>query len=127
MTKVVCLLMVALILVLALCIFSQWYLVSTTDEICAELRPIDQAVAAGDWQQCRERFETAERKWEKVAKLWRVIVDHESMRDIELGFVDMRVMLEQQNTEQAAKELATLIYFLRHVPENEKADLQNIF
>lgn len=127
MTKVVCILMAALILVLALCIFSQWYLVSTTDEICAELQPIERAAAVGDWEQGRERFRAAERKWEKVSKLWRMIVDHESMRDIEHGFVDMRVMLEQQNAEQTTKELATLIYFLRHVPENEKADLQNIF
>jgi len=119
--------MAGLILVLALCIFSQLYLTSTSNEICAELQPIDKAMAAGDWAQGRERLQAAERKWQEVSKLWRMIVDHGSMRDIEHGFVDMRVMLERQNAEQTAKELATLIYFLRHVPESEKADLQNIF
>jgi hypothetical protein len=127
MIKVVCFLMATLIIVLALCIFSQRYLVSTTDAICAELTPLNQGISNGDWEACRRSFQIAEKQWEKSAKIWRVIVDHNSMRDIELSFADMQVMLKQEDPDPAEKELSTLIYYLRHVPENEKVDLQNIF
>lgn len=127
MIRQICILMIALIIVLAVCIVSQWYIKNSTREICESLRPVETAIANEDWVTAQKSFNAAKTIWEKTSRVWRVLIDHEDMRDIEISFVDMEAVLRQQNRIQAEKEFDNLFFYISHVIENEKLDLQNLF
>lgn len=127
MIKEFCLIGILLILVLAICILSQWYIVNSADDIRAALAPVAQAIDDEDWEKADAGFAIAKNKWEKTQKIWKIIINHEDMKDVELSFVDMEAILKQEHRDPAKKELETLMFFINHVPENDKLNLGNFF
>lgn len=45
---------------------------------------------------------------------------------MEVSLVDMEIILEQEDSAKAQKELQDLLFYLNHVKENEKLYLENI-
>jgi len=127
MIRQISVLMIALIIILALCIISQWYIKTSTKEICETLQPIEIAIANEDWESAKNSFEAGKTVWEKTLRIWKVLIDHEDMRDIEISFVDMGVAIKQKDQAQAQKEYDNLVFYVNHVIENEKLDLKNLF
>lgn len=116
----------AISLVVGLCIFSQWHTMSQAENISELLTQVETAVDNDDWQQAKELLEQAKQKWQKTQKVWRALISHSDMKGVEMGFVDIETILNQQNTDKAQQELAMLIFFIDHVPENEALTLQNL-
>lgn len=127
MIKEIAILMLALIFILTVCILAQWYIANSTKDICASLRPIDAALINEDWETARISYDEAREKWEKTETKWKLLINHEDMKDIKIGFVDMNVLIKQQNQAEAKKELDNLLFYLNHVPENETFNIGNLF
>ncbi len=127
MAKDICIIILILIFIIAICVFAQWFILYHTDQMLASVEPMEDAINNGDWEKARSYFQEAKEEWEKSQKIWKAISDHEDMRDVEISLVDMEIILEQANDiTEAQKELQNLLFYLRHVKENEKLYLENI-
>ena len=126
MIKEIVVLILVLTLLLAICIFSQLYIIKSSETIRLTLAPIGNAIANDDWQKAQNSYDKASQQWETTKGKWKLLINHDDMRDIEISFVDMGVLLEQKNRDQAQKEFATLLFYLNHVPENERVSISNI-
>ena len=60
----------------------------------------------------KEHFQTAKEEW-KITKIWKAISDHQDMRDVEVSLVDMEIILEQEDSAKAQKELQDLLFYLK--------------
>lgn len=118
---------VILVLSLAvLALFSYSYINTSAAKIAANFPGVAAAIEREDWQEARLLFNASRERWEQVSKIWPMLINHDDMRDVEISFVDMEVLLKQENRERAAREVANLQYYLKHVPNNEQFSLQNI-
>ena len=127
MLKDIGIIIVILIFILAACVFSQWFVLHSTDEMLAAAEPIRNAIANNDWQQANTQLQQVNHSWNKAQKIWKAISDHEDTRDVEISLVDMQVAIQQQDAATAQKELESLLFYLNHIRENEKLYWENIF
>lgn len=126
MAKEFLLIGILLIIILAICILSQWYITSSAADIHASLMPCTKAIEQEDWLQAESSFAEAKTKWQQTQKLWRILINHQDMKDVEMSFVDMEAILQQNDQAKAAQELETLLFFIKHIPENERVNIGNI-
>lgn len=119
---------VSLLLVLLFvgCWLAVGYIQYSADQIVAHFDELSAAIDGEDWAQARQLFSHCQAEWEQISSRWKAIINHEDLRDIEISFVDMGIVLEQENLEEAQEEMATLRYYMLHVPDNEKLRLNNI-
>ena len=127
MIKEIIIIMFVFIIILAICIISAWYINSTAAKITSILAPIEMSINKDDWQRAKQTYSSAMEQWDKQRNIWKILVNHEELKDIEVGFIEVGTLLDQQNADETKKELTTLIFYLEHVPETEKLDLSNLF
>lgn len=113
-------------LVLALCLLGLWYITDSAGQLAALFPGLRLAILNSDWQRAETVFGDCRRQWEQISPIWRVLINHEDMRDIEVALVDLESALNAQHGWEAEKELADLDFFLRHVPETERVSWDNI-
>lgn len=126
MIKEIIWLSVVFLVILALCVLSEVFIINETENICLALAPMETALAEEDWDSAGACLSAAKTQWDKAEKIWRIVLNHDDMRDIEIGFVDMEDIISRNDRENAPKELADLLFYLRHVPESEKVDMGNL-
>jgi len=124
--KILLIIALVLLLLLAGCIVTVRYIVNSAHHIIGLVEGLDDAIDAERWEEAQDIFSAAQKEWQRVEKRWKVLINHEDMRDIQLGFVHLSVVLDQQDRKEAAKELHTLRYYLSHVPDNERVELGNV-
>ena len=127
MTKDIIWLSIAFILILAICILGQWCIADRTEAISSRLNPLQAAIDSENWQAAQENYDLAREEWQSTAKIWKVLINHDDMRDIEISFVDLHSLLQQKDKDKARQELESLFFYLNHVSENERLNIGNIF
>ena len=126
MTKTIVWLGLVFLLILGACVCSQIFIDKSSAAIGAALTPLDGAAQRGDWPETRAVYDRAKAGWEKAEKLWKMILDHEEIRDIEAGFVELGKTIELEDGEQTGQKLAALLFYLHRVPENRELSPENI-
>ena len=122
----ICIIIILIILLASLAVFSATYITRSASEVAENFQAIATAIEREDWPQARVLFNESRQRWQQVSKIWPMLINHDDMRDVEISFVDMMVLLQQENRERAAREMANLRYYLDHVPDNESFTWQNI-
>ena len=125
MKLLVCIL-VLLCLLFAGCLLAVSYIQTTANAIAAHFDTLETAIDQEDWEQALELFSHCEAEWERVSLRWKAISNHDDLRDIEISFVEMKAVLEQRELIKAQQEMATLRYYMLHVPANERVRLNNV-
>lgn len=123
-------LLICILLLLALlwagCLFAVSYIQSTATAIADHFDSLEAAIDQEDWERAEKIFSHCEAEWEHVSLRWKAIINHDDLRDIEISFVEMEAVLEQQELIKAQQEMATLRYYMLHVPANERVRLNNV-
>ena len=115
-----------ILLLFALCLLGVQYIQNSAEGIAAHFDDLEAAIDREDWQQALAVFDYCEAEWEHVSQRWKAIINHDDMRDIEISFVDLRTVLEQEELTDAQQEMSTLRYYMLHVPDNERVRLTNV-
>ena len=120
---IVCL---ALLGMLAGAVGAYLYIQATDGELQAQVEEVERAAGSGEWGQARARLAAARAQWEQRARVWALLIDHDDMRDIEIGFVDLAAAVAAENGFESQKEAAQLAFYIRHVPESERPGAENV-
>ena len=115
-----------LVLLLGAALGGYFYLAHGCAALAAEVSGVNQALQRQDWGRAGDLLDRATARWEGVHGYWSVLVDHEIMRDIEIGFVDLAVAVEKQDLFEACKEAEQLVFYVEHVAESERPEVENL-
>lgn len=125
------------ILIIVICILlvvvgsniSQGYLNQTGDELIEDIEILREEIKKAQNSEENTSKELAKdlySKWEKVEKNWSIIVIHNELDLIELALVSMKTCIEENEYNEAIKELEKSNYLIEHIKDNEKLELKNI-
>lgn len=114
------------VLLLALGFYTQHALQSTADRMLGGIRQLDAVLAGDDWDRATGVVKAIQEDWERHKKWWAVFIDHQEIDNIDTSLVRTSKYIETRESAQAAAELGVLELMLKHIPEKERVNLQNI-
>ena len=79
-----------------------------------------------DWATAETTLQACDATWQQAAPIWRILIDHQDMQDLELAFIDLHTAIRQQDAQEVERELAALRFYLAHVPDSERVDWGNL-
>lgn len=127
MTKDIVVIILLLVFILIICAFTQWFILQHSGQMLAAAEPVSAALHRQDWPQARTAMRMLEEEWDRSQRLWKAISDHQDMRDLQSSLEKLALLLEQEDAGAAQQELQSLVFSLRHLQENERLYLENIF
>ena len=117
----------AALLLILLATAGVWlYLTDSAEQVCKELAGLEEALIREDWAEAEAVCERAEAAWRQARPRWAVLIDHGEMEDIDFALVSLSGAVLRKERDEASKELAELIFFLRRAPEAERPGWENI-
>ena len=108
------------------CFLSILYIQTSADQLMEDLNQLEALISTQEWQSALLLLTEFQEKWGKISHRWQILIDHDDIRDIEIGLTDLETALLQQDVKEAQKEVRGLRYFVSHVPKNEKIAISNI-
>ncbi|OPZ75749.1 MAG: hypothetical protein BWY80_00013 [Firmicutes bacterium ADurb.Bin456] len=114
-------------IIIATGIWTNYTLKKTTEEFLESIGEIEQSLENDHWEAALERFLKLEKSWEEKSKWWQVILDHQEMDNIEFSMARTGAYLKKGNVPLTWGQLSELRLMIRHIPEREAFNIQNIF
>lgn len=84
------------------------------------------AVEHENWEITEKYLEDTFTVWEHTGKYWPLLIHHKEMDSIEESMNKLKSYLKHQDKNLALAELYNLIYYIKHIPQKEAFNLQNI-
>lgn len=127
--KEILIIIISILIVIVGASISQGYLNKTSDELIQNIDILREEIKKAQNSEENTSKELAKdlySKWEKVEKNWSIIVIHNELDLIELALVSMKTYIEENEYNEAIKELEKSNYLIEHIKDNEKLELKNI-
>lgn len=127
--KEILIIVISILLVVVGSNISQGYLNQTGDELIEDIEILREEIKKAQNSEENTSKELAKdlySKWKKVEKNWSIIVIHNELDLIELALVSMKTCIEENEYNEAIKELEKSNYLIEHIKDNEKLELKNI-
>ena len=123
--------LIALLSLLSFIMFAGWgnYYLLKKDAatLSTAVKKIQASVENGNWENARGHLNETLKVWEKSSKYWPMLIHHQEMDRIEESMNRIKSYLEYQDSSMSMAELYNLIFYIRHIPEKESLNLQNVF
>lgn len=120
-----------LILLSSIILLSGWgtyhLLNKDSQSLLVPVERILEAVEDGNWDKTEESMTETAIVWKQVRKYWPMLIHHQEMDRIEESINKLKSYLKHKDNNQALAELYNLIYYIKHIPQKEAFNLQNIF
>ncbi|MGE5389524.1 MAG: DUF4363 family protein [Deltaproteobacteria bacterium] len=98
----------------------------STDRLSSQVEQVSDNIGQGDWSAARSGSDQMQRLWEKDARWWPVILDHQEIDNIEFSMARTTEYVRNQDLALAQGQLSELKLMVRHIPRKEKINLENI-
>jgi hypothetical protein len=108
-------------------VLGQSNLGKTTRHFGRELTVVEKALQARDWPKTQRSLEKLANGWERAKFIWALLLNHKEIDAIEQSLTRSKKAVDGRSYTDAAIELGSLRYFLKHVPQRERLDWVNIF
>ncbi len=120
-------LLLATLLVLALCLWCRFYVQSAAAELEQGLAGLDSLILAADWTQAEQRLAAELALWQKKRAVWQGLMNHQDVMNVDLAFASLQAYLLRQQTEDTLNQLAIVRYYLAQTAANERLTWPNFF
>ncbi|GAE90014.1 DUF4363 family protein [Acetivibrio straminisolvens] len=90
------------------------------------INAIEESIEKEDWTTAENNLTAVREEWDKVEKLWAVLLDHVEIDNIDTSLVRASEYVKSRNISMAMSEIAVLRNFIKHIPENQFFSLKNI-
>jgi predicted P-loop ATPase len=125
------LVLISLFLVSILILLSGWgsYFLLNKDskKLLAPVEEILVSIENDNWMEVNQNLNATKTIWREVSFYWPMLIHHEEMDRIEESLNKLKSYLQHRDENQALAELYNLIYFIKHIPQKEAFNIQNIF
>ena len=121
-----CLLLVTA-LVLALCLWTGWYVRGVSADLQQGLAGMDRLITEAKWDEAGRQFTANYAAWQQKRGVWQGLMNHQDVVNIDLAFISLGAYLEQEKAEDTLNQLAVVRYYLDLMSENERLNWHNFF
>jgi hypothetical protein len=98
----------------------------STDKITVQIDQIMTNINEQRWEQARQQTKKLENTWHDDAKWWPVFLDHQEIDNIEFSLAKVKKYVDTSNAPLAQGQLSELNLMVKHIPEKETVNLENI-
>ncbi len=116
-----------LILLSGVGFYSNKVLSSQAQKLNDSLANLENQVATGNWKAARESLAVLEKQWADVQFHWDLIIEHHEMDNIDSSLSKLEKYLTTKSTALALGEISSIKHYLKHIPQKEAFNLENIF
>lgn len=114
-------------LVLALCLWTSFYVRGVSADLQQGLAGMDTLVNDGKWNEAGQQLTANYAVWQEKRSVWQGLMNHQDVVNIDLAFVSLQAYLEQQKPEDTLNQLAVVRYYLELMSDNERLNWHNFF
>lgn len=122
---------IALAFLLGTLLLAGWgnicFLEKGADSLLEITERLEVSLSKENWSEAEKLFKETEEKWAKLRIVWPMLIHHQEMDRIEESLVKLKSYILFQEAGDSMSELYSLIKYIRHIPDKEKLNLQNIF
>lgn len=124
--RIIIIALIISLFIFSFCFYSANVLQKTTDELIQDLAHIEEFITAENWHKAEKYMDLFEKSWEENKFIWSVLIDHREIDNIQISIVHIKSFIKTKNLSQVKAEIAGLNLYLKHIPEIEKLNLENI-
>jgi hypothetical protein len=120
-------LLALLVIIIGLSFWTNYSLQASTRDLTRQIDILMADIQKGDWEQAVKQANIIENSWDKAARWWPIILDHQEIDNIEFSLSKTKEYISSQNAPLSRGQLSELRLMIKHIPEKEALNLQNIF
>lgn len=126
MKFVIPLIVIIIVLILLVDVTSYRYLDVTSKNIDNKLTFIRSDINDKKWDNAKRHINELENIWKKTNSKWAILIEHREIDDIDMSLAKLKSYIDTEDTSLSLAELKTLDELYRHIPLNEKLNLENV-
>ncbi len=115
-----------LALIIALGLWINHSLVVTCNELTKNIDQIITLVENEDWQQAETEVAVLDKLWQKKAGWWPVVLEHQEIDNIDFALARLKQYVANKDSTLTQSLLSELKVMVKHIPEKEAVNLENI-
>lgn len=123
-------LLVSLAIILAaiigLSFWTSYSLQASTEEVTQKIDRVMVEIQNEQWETAVKQTNDLEKSWTKAAKWWPIFLDHQEIDNIEFSLSKAKEYVFSHNAALSRGQLSELRLMLKHIPEKEAFNLENI-
>jgi hypothetical protein len=125
--KIIVFMLILAIVIVGSGLWMEKYLAVSSEKLAAHFEHLEQALTAENWSEAGAILNGSWEAWNKTKKNWAPLIDHEEIDKLDLAVARITQYVNNKEHSLALAELAVLKLLVRHIPEKEAVNLQNIF
>lgn len=112
--------------VISLGFWTNHQLQASAGEMLQNIEKITIVVEKNQWDEAYAQTIELEKVWDKEAKWWPTVLDHQEIDNIEFSMARAREYVAAQNVPLSLGQFSELALMIKHIPEKETISLKNI-
>ena len=133
--KQIVLMVSILIIIIGGTLYACNYINKTSNELIGKLTELRNEINNGDVgvdahidpNKTKQASNNIYNEWERISKIWSIIVLHNELDLIETSLISMKTNIETGDKNKALEELDKSVDLLNHIVEKEKLSFKNVF
>lgn len=117
---------ISLSLILTLGFWSNYSLQASTDEMTRNIDRIIISIENERWGAAQTQTDQLEKIWQDKARWWPIFLDHQEMDNIEFSLARFKAYVASQDNSLAQGQLSELRLMIKHIPQKEAVNIENI-
>ncbi len=113
-------------LILGLGFWTNHSLEASTNELTGKIDRITVEIEGGRWETAKQQTGKLEASWQEKAKWWPIFLDHQEMDNIEFSLAKAKEYVASRNDSLSRGQFSELRLMLKHIPEKEAVNMENI-
>jgi squalene cyclase len=114
------------IIIIGFSLYTQSYLNQTSVELEKHINTIESGIKAGDWNTVFKNLDETDARWKHSKKGWATLIDHQEIDNIDETLSRMQEFIKTKDVPSALAEASALKLYLRHIPDKESLNIENI-
>jgi len=112
--------------VISLGFWTNHLLQASASELLQNIEQIEQRLERNQWDEANVQTAELEKAWDKKAKWWPTVLDHQEIDNIEFSMAKAKEYVAKKDTALSWGQLTELKLMIKHIPEKEAIRLENI-
>lgn len=125
--KVAIVLLILICIIFGMGIFANHTLKTTAKTLEQDVDAIETYTVNADWKNAETKLNELNEKWNGIQVTWSILIDHFEIDNINSALAKATQMIKFEDQSAALQEIASLQQSIKHIPEKEKFNIQNIF
>jgi len=99
---------------------------ASTADLLENVDKIGVEIKKDNWETAYRKTLGLEKVWDKKAKWWPMVLDHQEMDNIEFAMARFKEYVDTRDHSLSRGQLSELRLMIKHIPEKESLTIKNI-